>query len=717
MKSPCKRIDPIYGLLLLWLGCFSLSAVGQSHRLQPPILVIDTLEHNLWLTPYLEVFEDETSALTIEDVSQMEFAGRFQPVDTFFNASHHTHTIWGRITIQSLLGKPSYWVIGDYGSSGFLEMYARDSSENWAIKRSGAYVPGKDRDLVKYDFISLGLVLAPHTTKTYYFSVKEINHSTPTLRLKLHDKNSWLAFSREQVNVVIAGFVAILVIMFLYSFMVFLTSKEITYLHYSLYIASLAGFIMFAGGPHEIHGFPILKEYLLFLCLSGISIFYFQFGRSFLDTPKLIPHWDKWIVRYIGMRLVLLLVQMGLIYFTFNISLVATIEFSFFLVDAVFALILCVILARSKSIIARFFIGGTVNVFGFGFVFFTIGLFVGYNGSLGLFGSLVAEILVFSLGLGYKMRISEKEKLAAQAEKLASQEALNQELSKINTAFGRFVPHEFLKSLGYESVLEVNLGDGVEKEVTVFFSDIRSYTTLSEGMSPRENFDFLNAYLGRVGPIITAHNGFVNQYYGDGIMALFMQSPNDAIAAAQEAHQAIDIFNQELVADGKQPIRIGIGLHKGPLLMGVIGDTLRLEAGVVSDTVNTASRMEGLTKHFGVNTLVSEHCVDSSSLGSLFRYLGKVQVKGRKEAIGVYDYFGGDAPEIQRAKQETLDDFHQGLSAYYAQSFVDAAHTFDRVLTVFPDDKTSQRYLTQAKQYLLEGTPKGWTGVEQMVEK
>ena len=122
---------------------------------------------------------------------------------------------------------------------------------------------------------------------------------------------------------------------------------------------------------------------------------------------------------------------------------------------------------------------------------------------------------------------------------------------RINAATERFVPYEFLTSLGRDSILEVNLGDQVEKEVTVFFVDIRDYTTISESMTPKENFSFLNSYLGRVGPIIKSNRGFVNQYYGDGIMALFMSgengvdSPQDAVEAAIQMHHTLYAYNEE----------------------------------------------------------------------------------------------------------------------------------------------------------------------------
>ena len=169
----------------------------------------------------------------------------------------------------------------------------------------------------------------------------------------------------------------------------------------------------------------------------------------------------------------------------------------------------------------------------------------------------------------------------------------------------------FLKTLGRESILDVSLGDQVEKNVTVFFSDIRDYTSLSEQLTPQQNFLFLNNYLGRVGPIIKTNRGFVNQYYGDGIMALFMDansginSPKDSVLAALEMHRELYQYNQERIEKNRIPINIGIGIHTGPLMLGVIGDEKRMDVGVVSDAVNTAARMEGLTKHYGSTTIVS----------------------------------------------------------------------------------------------------------------
>jgi class 3 adenylate cyclase len=385
-----------------------------------------------------------------------------------------------------------------------------------------------------------------------------------------------------------------------------------------------------------------------------------------------------------------------------------------FLVEMVSVLVFLVRVARLRTPVAWFFVMGSILVFGGGFGSLVVSSIFGImdNNALGLLISLTLEIVVFSLGLGYKMRQQQKDKIAAE-------QALNQELQKINTAFGRFVPHAFLESLGHKSVLDVKLGDQVEKDVTVLFSDIRGYTTLAEGMTPQENFNFLNAYLGRMGPIIQANHGFVNQYYGDGIMALFMGEPADALRASIEMQQALAQYNALREQKGRLPIQIGIGLHTGPLMMGIIGDTLRLEAGVVSDTVNTAARMEGLTKHFGVRLLLSE--TTESRLGDTqtfgLRLLGKVQVKGRQQPLRVYQAYDGETEAFRNLQTNISALFEAALHAYFEGNFAEAVALWEQVAQQAPDDLSTQHYLTQSRAYLQSGKPESWEGVEVMQKK
>ncbi|MCB0636927.1 MAG: response regulator, partial [Lewinella sp.] len=240
-------------------------------------------------------------------------------------------------------------------------------------------------------------------------------------------------------------------------------------------------------------------------------------------------------------------------------------------------------------------------------------------------------------------------------------------LSKINSAYGRFVPYEFLHTLGRESILDVQLGDQVKGEVTILFLDIRDYTSLAEGMSPKDNFDFLNSFLSRIGPVIQQNHGYINQYFGDGLMALFQESPEDALRAGIEMQKAVQQYNAARRKKNRRPIRIGVGIHTGPLMLGIIGDERRMSASVVSDAVNTASRMEGLTKYFNAYIIVSEDTLERVRQPEQYPYrlLAKVKVLGKKEAVTIYEFFGGDPEPLPALKGNTKADFENGLAHYF----------------------------------------------------
>jgi two-component system sensor histidine kinase ChiS len=147
-------------------------------------------------------------------------------------------------------------------------------------------------------------------------------------------------------------------------------------------------------------------------------------------------------------------------------------------------------------------------------------------------------------------------------------EAHRREVERIAAASARFVPREFLSVLQKESIVDVELGDQIQHEMTIMFADVRSFTTLSESMSPKENFDFINSLLNHICPVIREHHGFVDKYTGDGVMALFPRQADDAVQAAIAMRKQLAHYNQERQAQGQLPVKIGIGLHSGLLMLG-----------------------------------------------------------------------------------------------------------------------------------------------------
>ena len=214
---------------------------------------------------------------------------------------------------------------------------------------------------------------------------------------------------------------------------------------------------------------------------------------------------------------------------------------------------------------------------------------------------------------------------------------------RIHEVTKKFVPNEFIRSLGHETLTDVKLGDQVEKIVTVLFTDIRDFTTLSEEMSPQENFRFVSSFNAQLGPIIRSHNGFINQYLGDSIMALFPDNPEDALKAAIVMQKAVYELNMGRQSRGLPAIKAGIGMHTGPLIMGITGDEHRLDAATISDTVNTAARLESLTKYYRSPLLLSSetlrHITNSDKY--YLRQLGKVQLKGKHNLLTIVECING----------------------------------------------------------------------------
>lgn len=292
-------------------------------------------------------------------------------------------------------------------------------------------------------------------------------------------------------------------------------------------------------------------------------------------------------------------------------------------------------------------------------------------------------------------------------------------LHRINAATNRFVPNEFIRALGHESIMNVRLGDHVEQVVTVLFADIRDYTGLAETMTPEENFKFVSGYNQRIGPIIQKHQGFINQYLGDGIMAIFPGKPENALRASIDLQREMSQYNVQRQAKGRKAIEVGIGLHTGSLIMGIIGDQKRMDAATVSDTVNTASRMEGLTKFYGSRILLSEACLNLIRQPEEFnvRHLGRVQVKGKQASIGIFECFDADEPTLFLSKKENLLRFEQGMNHYFQKSFEEAIKSFEAIVALNPFDTQSKLFLTKARDFASSGVAEDWIGVETMKEK
>lgn len=292
-------------------------------------------------------------------------------------------------------------------------------------------------------------------------------------------------------------------------------------------------------------------------------------------------------------------------------------------------------------------------------------------------------------------------------------------IKKIHQVSQKFVPTEFIKSLGKNRLTEVSLGDLTEKEVTVMFVDIREFTSLSEGLSPKDNFLFINSFNKRMGPVIRKNKGFIMQYLGDGFMALFPSGSQNALRASIEMHKTLDDYNKIRLKKKRSAVRVGIGMQNGDLIMGITGDVERLDAAIISDTVNTASRIEGLSKHFGTSILMTGKCMTNLTNPEEFnfRYLGPVQVIGKKKPIKLYECINGDAKTLYNHKLRTLGTFNKGMELYFNKEFAMSAVTFQQIFKQNTKDLTAKLFLNRAAHLITQEIDENWEGVQSMTKK
>ena len=291
------------------------------------------------------------------------------------------------------------------------------------------------------------------------------------------------------------------------------------------------------------------------------------------------------------------------------------------------------------------------------------------------------------------------------------------QLSATHTAVIRFVPFEFLNLLGKKSIRDVSRGDHVLLDVSVMFCDIKGFTTLIEGFTPAEAFGFINGWLSRMEPVIYDHGGFIKEYLGDCIVAVYPTSTDDAVRSCIAMQRALMDF--ELEQGGSEPLQVCFGLHTGPLVMGTIGGGSRLDTGTVGDVVNTASRLESMTRLYGVSFLVSDAVRDSLERPGhfTFRELDQVRAKGKRKAIRIYEVLDGLPQPVQDRRLGSRAAFYAGLQAWRAGQPAEAMEQFQHCITADPTDTAATLYQSRCADMMAAGVPEGWDGITDLQRK
>ncbi len=282
---------------------------------------------------------------------------------------------------------------------------------------------------------------------------------------------------------------------------------------------------------------------------------------------------------------------------------------------------------------------------------------------------------------------------------------------QLHQTFQKFVPRQFVEHFARGGVDSLALGTADEDDVAVMFCDIRGFTRLSEQMSPQQLMNFLNAYFLRMNAPIHNNNGFIDKFIGDAIMALFDHPDGDdgdksvdAIMASFELQKALKLYNYHRANSGYQPVKNGIGLHYGPVILGTVGSDDRMDTTVLGDAVNTSQRIESLTTYFGVDILASKTLVDSAlkKIDFPHRLVDEVVLKGKSnkiELIEVYQHLNIEAIE-QRNRTHFL--IVEGIKLRNQEKFKQALEHFNEAQAKYPDDMVIKHHIATCEKLMYQ---------------
>ena len=291
------------------------------------------------------------------------------------------------------------------------------------------------------------------------------------------------------------------------------------------------------------------------------------------------------------------------------------------------------------------------------------------------------------------------------------------EAQRLQLTFQKFVPRQFVEHFAKGGADSLALGYADEDEVSVMFCDIRGFTSLSEQMSPQQLMNFLNSYFLRMNAPIHDNYGFIDKFIGDAIMALFdhpsgnaFDKANDAIKAALDLQKALRLYNRHRHNSGYPPIKHGIGMHYGVVVLGTVGSDDRMDTTVIGDTVNIAQRIESLTHHFGIDILCTKALIDAADIGDTIahRSIDNVVLKGKTTSTEIVEIFQHLDEDTIKQRKNSIPIIQDGIKLRTNKDFKGALEVFKEGQSAYPDDKVFDHHINLCQHLMHEVD---WDGV------
>lgn len=267
----------------------------------------------------------------------------------------------------------------------------------------------------------------------------------------------------------------------------------------------------------------------------------------------------------------------------------------------------------------------------------------------------------------------------------------------------KFYPVKFLQFLKKDSDF-VKLGDNIEIEASILFTDIRDFTRMSEKMTPKEVMDFVNEYLEVCIPIIEKYGGIIDKFIGDSIMVIYPSNPELALESVIETKKALDVYNEKRLLSGRQLVRTGFGLHYGKLALGTIGTKNRMQTTVFGDAVNLASRVESLTKEFRTWILMTGDFALKVAHSNQFhiREIDIAKIRGRDTSVPIYECYDTDSSGIISLKDSYKFDLIMAMNSYREGDFAEAESALREIMSINPADPIPIIYLNRCFEKIRE---------------
>ncbi|MEM7183149.1 MAG: 7TM diverse intracellular signaling domain-containing protein [Spirochaetota bacterium] len=679
-------------------------------------VVLEESFQSLTIGKYLEYYEDKEGKLSIEDVTSPEFQTKFQKSKQHKPGFGITASAyWVKFAISSRLRKKKQLILEhSYPLVDEVDFYYQDLEQNWQKKLSGDTRSFAERDLKDRNFL-FEIGKEPETISVYYLKIRTIG--TLQVPLRLYTKNKFIE-SLQDEGIILGIYYGIMSVMFIYNLLLFLSLKDSLYLYYCFYLLCSIFTFLFLNGigfQYIWTDFPWFNNRFVFFQIAMAIISTTIFSVKFLDLKSYFPRFKTMLI----VSCVLIFILGVLSFFDYFYSKIVSIMLPSVILNNMVLFLISVLVAMKGYKPARFYIVafftlliGTILLALSALSFLPSNFFTENTVQIGS----ALESILLSLAVADKIIFMRREREDTKSRLIESQAEAIENQKILVRSYARFIPFELLRFLGKDSITEVHLGDSVEKDMTVLFSDIRSFTSISEGMTAEESFAFINSYLEMIAPSIRKYNGYIDKFLGDGIMALFPGEPQDAIDAAIEMLENLHLLNLKRLQKSRKRISVGIGIHTGKQVVGVIGEKERLEGTVISDAVNTAARLEGLTKAYGAALVVSEETLNGieNSQKYKIRYLDTVKVKGKNQSVRILEVLEGMSERIIHVKSKTKAEFSKGIQYYQEKRFDLAEKSFREVLRVDPKDKAAELYHNRCAFYAKHGVEQGWSGIEDL---